>query len=295
VRARFPLTPLGELVLFPRWTANPYGTKPVDEGTYTTAHRRFIDAIPDPLVDDQTPTDHHGQPREFDRALVVPYAYRHSYAQRHADSGVPVDVLRELMGHRSLKTTQTYYRVTELRVRAAVDRVARHQFDGHGRRVLREVAHTLQVEHARARIGQVAVPFGICTEPSNVKAGGTACPYRYVCVGCGHFRSDPSYLPELKSYLQQLLADRERILASTDLEDWARTAAAPSEQEITRVRELIRRIEADLDSLSDADRQQIADAVAVIRKTRQVVNLGMPRIRPPSTNAGPSSSVERQP
>jgi integrase len=286
VRARFPLTPIGELVLFPRWQANPYGTKPVDEGTYTGAHRRFIDAIPAPLVDDQEPVDEHGQPKEFDRALVVPYAYRHSYAQRHADSGVPVDVLRELMGHRSLKTTQTYYRVTELRVRAAVDRVSRHQFDGHGRRVLREVAHTLQVEHARARIGQVAVPFGICTEPSNVKAGGTACPYRYVCVGCGHFRSDPSYLPELKSYLQQLLADRERILASGDLEDWARAAAAPSEQEITRVRELIRRIEADLDTLSDTDQQQIQQAVSVIRKSRQVVHLGMPRIRPPSISVG---------
>jgi integrase len=118
VRARFPLTPVGELVLFPRWQANPYGTKPVDEGTYTGAHRRFIDAIPALLADDQEPVDEHGQPKEFDRALVVPYAYRHSYAQRHADSGVPVDVLRELMGHRSLKTTQTYYRVTELRVRA---------------------------------------------------------------------------------------------------------------------------------------------------------------------------------
>jgi hypothetical protein len=289
VRARFPLTSLGELVLFPRWHANPYGTKAVVEGSSTFAHRRFIDAIPVPLIDDQAPTEEHGNRKEFDRALVVPYAYRHSYAQRHADSGVPVDVPRELMGHRSLKTTQTYYRVTELRIRAAIDRVTRHRFDSHGRRVLREVAHTLEVEHARARVGQVAVPFGVCTEPSNVKAGGTACPYRYVCVGCGHFRSDPSYLPELKSYLQQLLADRERILASADLDDWARAAAAPSEQEITRVRELIRRIEADLESLSDADRRQITDAVAVIRTTRQVVDLGMPRIRPPSARAARQS------
>jgi integrase len=286
VRARFPLTPLGELVLFPRWQANPRGTKPVSEGTYTGAHRRFIDAIPVPLLDDQTPITEDGEATEFDRAAVFPYAYRHSYAQRHADSGVAVDVLRELLGHRSLKPTQGYYRVTELRVRAAVDQVSRHQFDGHGRRVLREVAHTLEVEHTRARIGQVAVPFGVCTEPSNVKAGGTACPYRYVCGGCGHFRSDPSYLPELKSYLQQLLADRERILASTDLEDWARTAAAPSEQEIQRYRDLIRRIEADLESLSDEDRKQIDDAVGVLRTTRQVVHLGMPRVRPPSPSAG---------
>ena len=31
---------------------------------------------------------------EFDKTKIVPYAYRHTYAQRHADAGVPIDVLR---------------------------------------------------------------------------------------------------------------------------------------------------------------------------------------------------------
>lgn len=108
-----------------------------------------------------------------------------------------------------------------------------------------------------------------------------------MCGGCGHFRSDPSYLPELKSYLQQLLADRERILAAADLEDWAREAAAPSEREIQRYRDLIRRVEADLEALDEDDRRQIADAVKVLRTTRQVVHLGMPGVRPPSPSTGP--------
>ena len=82
-----------------------------------------------------------------------------------------------------------------------------------------DIRGLLADEHARMRVGQVAVPFGICTEPSNVKAGGQACPYKFTCLGCGHFRSDPSYLPELKSYLQQLLADRERVQAAADLQD----------------------------------------------------------------------------
>jgi hypothetical protein len=130
------------------------------------------------------------------------------------------------------------------------------------------------------RIGQVAVPFGMCTEPSNVKAGGHACPYRYVCTGCGHFRSDPSYLPELKSYLQQLLADSERLHAAADLQPWARAHAAPPDEQISQVRELIRRIEADLETLTDQDRARIENAVATIRATRQAVMLGMPAIRP---------------
>jgi hypothetical protein len=103
-------------------------------------------------------------------------------------------VLRDLLGHDSIQTTLGYYRVTEKRVRAAVDRVSAHQFDGQGRRVMLGIRSLLADEHARMRVGQVAVPFGICTEPSNVKAGGHACPYKFTCLGCGHFRSDPSYL-----------------------------------------------------------------------------------------------------
>ncbi|MET7685776.1 tyrosine-type recombinase/integrase [Streptomyces sp. NPDC005423] len=34
---------------------------------------------------------------------------RHSFAQRHADAGIPVDVLAELMDHESFETTRTYY------------------------------------------------------------------------------------------------------------------------------------------------------------------------------------------
>ena len=33
-------------------------------------------------------------------------AYRHTYAQRHADAGVDVTVLQELMDHRQVTTTQ---------------------------------------------------------------------------------------------------------------------------------------------------------------------------------------------
>ena len=43
---------------------------------------------------------------EYDKTKIVLYAYRHSYAQRHADAGVPVEVLRELMSHRKLDTTK---------------------------------------------------------------------------------------------------------------------------------------------------------------------------------------------
>src|SRR6266508_3179765 len=129
-------------------------------------------------------------------------------ARIHRDS---VDGLRELMGYDSMTVTQTYYRVTAKRTRAAVDRLAALQFDGRGNRIWRQARALLEHEHQRLAVGQVAVPFGICTEPSNVQAGGHACPFRFRCLGCGHFRSDPSYLPELRGYLDMLLRNRERV------------------------------------------------------------------------------------
>ena len=87
---------------------------------------------------------------------------------------------------------------------------------------------------------------------------------------------DCELTPELKSYLQQLLADRERLLAATDIQDWARAKALPADEEITQLRSLIRRIEHDLLDLTPEDRKTIQDAVNVVRATRQTVNLGTP-------------------
>ena len=55
-----------------------------------------------------------GAAAPFDPSLIIPYALRHSYAQRHADAGVPVDVLKELMDHADVSTTMGYYNYREL-------------------------------------------------------------------------------------------------------------------------------------------------------------------------------------
>jgi integrase len=274
-RARYPDTPASELALFPRSTRNREGKRPVDDSVVGSYHRAWVDSLPGLRLEDG---------REFDKTAVFLYAYRHSFAQRHADAGTPVDVLRDLMGHRSMSTTQGYYSVTAKRTRAAVDALAAFQFDRNGNRVWREARALLDSEHQRLAVGQVAVPFGACSEPSNVQAGGGACPFRFRCLGCGHFRSDPSYLPELRDYLDTLLRTSERVRSACHLEEWARTDAMPSEEEITRLRQLIRRAEGDLDQLSDADRNQITQAIETVRAMRRNVHLGMPAIRPAATS-----------
>jgi hypothetical protein len=73
--------------------------------------------------------------------------------------------------------------VSAVRVRKAVDSLAAVQFNARGDHVWSQARVLLESEHQRLAVGQVAVPFGICTEPSNVQAGGGACPFRFRVPG----------------------------------------------------------------------------------------------------------------
>lgn len=118
-------------------------------------HREWVNRLPPLLRADGT---------DFDKTAVVLYAYRHTYAQRHADAGVPADV---------------------------------------------------------------------------------------------------SYLPDLQAYIDDLLRNRERLTAVTEADAWAKDEAMPSDEEITRVGQLIRRVKTDLDRLSTEDGDQVDQAITV--------------------------------
>ena len=164
-------------------------------------HREWISALPALGTRDGI---------KVDKTKIVPYVYRHCYAQRHADAGVPIDVLAELLDHRSYSVTRRYYRIGEDRRRAAVDTVTALSFDRHGKRIWRDAHTLLESERARHAVGEVAVPYGTCTEPTNVQAGGGACPVRFRCAGCDHFRTNVAFLPDLQAHLDDLLRTRER-------------------------------------------------------------------------------------
>lgn len=170
------------------------------------------------------------------------------------------------MDHRSIDTTMGYYRVADARKRDAVELLARHTVDNRG--VARPVdGEPSAVAHLREQLSWVAVPMGKCSEPTNVRAGGQACPIRYQCAGCPHFESDPSYLPELRAYANDLRAEREAMLAA---------GAAPwTVEHVTRQLEVIaghvRTHEALLGCLGGDERAVIEDASATLRKARQSV------------------------
>jgi integrase len=281
VREQFPDTPAGKLKLLPALKTNPYGRKGISAGWLGDLHREWVDALPAmhtmaaAVIDGENVT----VTQEFDKSKIFLYAYRHTYAQRHADAEVGIEVLCELMDHENIDTTRAYFQVGQERRRAAVDKVALMAFDRHGNRTWRETEQILDSERLRQGLGQVAVPYGTCNEPTNVQAGGGQCPIRFRCLGCEHFDSNVSYLPDLEGYLADLLRNRERIASMTTADAWAKHEAMPSEEEIGRVRRLIRKIKSELESLTEAEQAEIREAISLVRRSRQV-NLGMPRLHP---------------
>ncbi len=89
VRAAFPDTDPAELALLPAASSNPHGTKSLRATGLTNMHRGWVDQLPPFVLLDGG---------VFPHAAVVAYAYRHTYAQRHADAGTPIEVLKDLMG-----------------------------------------------------------------------------------------------------------------------------------------------------------------------------------------------------
>jgi integrase len=268
VAALFPDTPRSEVALFPAQTVNRLGHRSMPGSTIAKWLHTWVSEIPgltDQVFDDD------GELKAFPDVRVHPHAFRHAYAQRLADSGAPLDVTQRLMDHGSPLTTQGYYEVSRPRLRKAVHAVEKITVDRDGLRQRGESIDPIVTAAVRA----VAVPYGLCREPSNVKAGGQDCPIRYQCAGCGHFETNPSYLPELRERLDQLLRSREAGLAMGAAE-WA----LPHQQEIDRYREMIAELEEQLAQLDEDERRIIDDATALLRQTRRSwpVFLGTPTI-----------------
>jgi hypothetical protein len=121
--------------------------------------------------------------------------------------------------------------------------------------------------HLRESLAWVAVPMGKCSEPTNVRAGGQSCPIRYQCAACPHFESDPSYLPELRAYADELRKEREAMLAA-DAAAWAVEHVA---RQLEVILGHIRTHEALLGELGVDERGAIEQASATLRKARQSV------------------------
>ena len=234
------------------------GEKPwedrMDTKHISRALRAWVDSL-DRL--DANELNKDGHPVPSDRMRIFPYAFRHSYAQRHADNGTPIDVLRELLDHKTIQTTSCYYVVTGDRKRQAINTVGKYSIDRTG-------APTILTDSTSYQMRSVAVPFGNCIEPTNVKAGGHGCPIRFQCAGCGFYRPDPSYIPAIEEHINSLRADREIATAM----DTASFVIDNLTAEITAFEHILSTLRDQLDRLEGAERARVEEASTALRKVR---------------------------
>ncbi len=272
VKNRFPDTPPEELWLLPRASRNSDGRAHLSSHHVWSWITTWIERIP--AIDIVPAGAGDTEPVPFDRSAIHPHAFRHTYAQTLADQGVPAPVLRDLMDHRSIDTTLGYYNVGESRKREAMELLARHTVDNRG--IARPAGGTPSaLDLLHEQLSWVAVPMGKCSEPTNVRAGGAACPIRYQCAGCPHFESDPSYLPELRTYADDLRNEREAMLAA-GAAGWAVEHVA---RQLDVVLGHITTHEAFLERLASVDRCAIEEASITLRKARQSVPVAFGRRR----------------
>lgn len=226
----------------------------IDADTVAKMLRRWVDGLPELLTDT---LDKDGQPLPFDRSRIFAYAFRHTYAQRHADAGTDLHTLRDLMDHKSADTTMGYFKVSMEKRRKAVETMRKHVVDRSGNPA---PTSTSTAYEARA----VAVPFGNCTEPSNVKAGGGRCPIRFQCSGCAFYRPDPSFLPAVEDHIRALKADREMARALGTAEFVVRNFT----DQIDSFQNVVTSIRRQLEAMPDEERRHLEEASVVLRKVR---------------------------
>lgn len=217
---------------------------------------RLVAAVP--WLETDTPDKQTGGYLRF-TGKIIPYSFRHSYAQRHADAGVGIKALAELMDHESISTTAGYFTVSEKTKREAADRIAPWTFTRHGD--FAPTASGLAYE-----IASVAVPFGGCTDPSNVKAGGSACPIRFQCAGCDMYRPDPSYLPAIESHLKTLRANYQLVKIAGTAAPWVLHNMS---DEIASFQAVVDKMTQQLAMLPDEERHDIDEASVAMRKARE--------------------------
>ena len=165
--------------IFPRPQENPDGAFCYSTGTWRTELQTWLLKI--------DLRDESGQ-----AATVSPHRFRHTYATRLINQGVPSDAISFLLNHKSLSMTETYATISLNTVRKAWERAKMVDIFGEvipltGEGPLRDAAWAL---HNISRAKQT-LANGYCARPLQQK-----CPHPNACLTCPDFLTTEEFLPQ---------------------------------------------------------------------------------------------------
>jgi integrase len=181
--------------------------------------------------------------READGKLVnvTPHRFRHTFATEMLERGVPIDVVKELLGHRSLVSTQVYATVTSQRLRSEWEKS--RVVNIRGESVALPTGQAADAEWLLHRIGKAVQPLsnGYCGLPIQ-----QTCPHANACLDCDHFMTSKDFLP----ILRQQHEEHARFVSKAEREGHLRIAEI-NQRPMRNLERIIAAVEEDDSCLPD--------------------------------------------
>ncbi len=137
------------------------------------------------------------------------HQFRHSVGMRLINDDVPLEVIRRLFGHHTMRMTQVYARMRAAKVRESLERAAlsRKTVNAAGQVVKGDAqANDPEVQLVRKGIRGQTLPIGGCGRL--VVLG--ECNYANKCVTCPMWLTSTDDLPALKSFHERAVRLRQR-------------------------------------------------------------------------------------
>ncbi len=184
VKAEFP----AGTVLFPMVSGNALGTRPVSRAAYAKKLNQWV-------------RDCDIRTEAGDPVHVHPHQFRHTYATRLINSGVPQHVVKKLLDHDSDTMTSHYARLSMQTVREEWSKATKVNVSGE---VVEDDGGDLDdaiwLKNSLSR-AKMALPNGFCTLPLQ-----QSCEYANACLSCPMFLTTPEFLPQHKTQLVETRA-----------------------------------------------------------------------------------------
>lgn len=123
---------------------------------------------------------------------VTPHQFRHTFATEMLDKNVSLDVIRDLLTHRSIKSTEVYATVTDARLRREWEKARLVNISG--AIVNLPTGPEGDAQWLLHRIGNAVQPLpnGYCGLPIQ-----QTCPHANACLDCDEFMTTVDFVPVL--------------------------------------------------------------------------------------------------
>lgn len=179
--------------LFPRPQENHEGRFNYSTGTWRQQLQAWLSRI--------DLRDENGR-----KVTVTPHQFRHTYATRLVNSGVPLDCISILLDHSSTSMSERYAEISFKTIRREWEKAKMVDVFGNLSSIVGEgsTSDTAWALHNLSRVKQT-LPNGYCARPLQQQ-----CPHPNACLICPDFRTTNEFLPYHKKQFTQTLKLVER-------------------------------------------------------------------------------------